>query len=457
MPTLKNWNEQIAFDVAEDRYFAPADVAEVRALVKAAAQRGEAVRVVGARHSTTECMVGRGVVLSMERFDQVRIDASARTATCGAGVSLNRLCAAAKAQGLQPGVVLEFGNFQLGAISGTHANDTSLRREGQFSSFVVGATLVKADGEVLEIGEGRNAELLPYLRSHFGLLGVVCEVTVRLLENRRPFRIENESLDLDHFLSHFGDEVRRLRASYDQAFGMIFPYSRRLLWQCRTYVEPPGPSLGRLDDWVRRRGINLYKDVLLPLVKAGTDLAPKQLAKLVAKAVVEKPLGLFGHGSYYIDPCDRGIVYEDDDPDFDFYDWVFPEGRWVEMVRAFLELAERFERERGFVLSLPTLVYFVNQDDSSILSRSRHGHTVAVDPTYPHPADPDWKAFRLAFDEVAMRHQGIPHVNKTRGGAVANYARACDPEALAAFLAKRRELDPAGIFVNDFYREMFSL
>jgi hypothetical protein len=80
---------------------------------------------------------------------------------------------------------------------------------------------------------------------------------------------------------------------------------------------------------------------------------------------------------------------------------------------------------------------------------------MAVDPTYPDPEDEGWKAFRQEFNDVAMALGGIPHINKTRGGAIDHFVKAHDPEAVKAYLAKRQEFDPKDLFLNDFFKTLF--
>jgi FAD/FMN-containing dehydrogenase len=318
--------------------------------------------------------------------------------------------------------------------------------------------LVTPDGGLREISETQDAHLLPFIRSHFGLFGVVCEITLRVFKNQ-PLLISYEAVEAEHFLESFSDQLRRLKAAHDQVFGMLFPHSRKLLWQCRKFVEPDHPPnvLERLTSAIQSKGINVFKDVLLPLVKAGTPKHSPHFADLLSRAVIELPMGVFSHGSYMIDPCDRGIIYRETDPHFDFYDWVFPEDRWCEMIRAFLDLEAIFRQDRRFSLPLPTLIYFIKHDQASLLSRSRSADMIAVDPTYPDPDDEDWKAFRLEFNKIAMSHGGVPHINKTHDGAVNHFAASIDADTLQLFLQKRREFDPKDLFLNDFFRRMFSI
>lgn len=229
MPTLINWNHEIGFDVADDQFKTPTQVSDVQAIVKQAFEGNQPVTVVGALHSTTECMVGAGVVIAMKNMDHVlAVDPERLTVTVEAGVSLHQLCSHLKEIGLQPPVILEFGNFQIGAISGTHANDTSITREAQFSSFVLGVKLVTPTGDLMEISETQNVEYLPAIRSHFSMFGVVCDVTLRVFKNQ-PLRLSIKTTDVDSFLAGFVGELRALKADSDQLFGMLFPHTGKLL------------------------------------------------------------------------------------------------------------------------------------------------------------------------------------------------------------------------------------
>jgi FAD/FMN-containing dehydrogenase len=380
------------------------------------------------------------------------------TATVEGGVSLRELCAHLKASGLQPPVILEWGNFYIGAISGTHANDTSMNRSAQFSSFVLGVKLVAPTGEIMEISESQNAEYLPAVRSHFGMLGVVCEVTMRIFKSQ-PLQMSFQVAEIGGFLDNFGRELQALKAGYDQVFGMLFPTSGKLLFQRRKFVDSASPRSDSPRTQVENKDIiALFGDLFLPLVKALTALQlPAAVAAPLNKVLIDLPLRRIRDSTYTIDPCDRGVIYEDEDPNFEFYDWVFPEEKWCDMVRAFLQLSDRFRREHNFILLMPVAVYFLKQDQSSLLSRSRNGNMIAVDPEYPDPADPTWKAFRLAFNEIALLHGGVPHINKTRGGAISNLTKIHDPESIRCFLQIRKQLDPKDLFLNDYFRTLFGI
>jgi L-gulonolactone oxidase len=459
MPTLKNWNDEVQFDVADERFKTPTKISDVQTIVEQAYEQDQKVTVTGAMHSTTECMVGNGIIIAMKNMNRIlSLDQEKLTVTVQGGVTLRQLCAYLKERGLQPPVVLEWGNFQIGAISGTHANDTSMSRGAQFSSFVLGVKLVTPTGEITEISEMENPEYLPAIRSHFGLFGVVCEVTVRVFRTQ-PLHVSFQVAQIDPFMDHFKGELQTLKGAYDQVFGVLFPSTGKLLWQCRKFIEsaaprPEGP-LAWIDP-IESRNISLFGSLFLPLVKAGTALHPSApMAGLLNAALVDLPLKIIRHSTYVVDPCDRGVIYREDEPNFEFYDWMFPEDKWCDAIRDFLELSNRFQREKDFFLPLPALIYFVRQDDESLLSRSRNSNMMAVDPEYPDPKEPKWLEFRLAFNEIAVKNGGSPHINKTRAGAVTHFAKLHDQEIIKEYLRIRKQFDPKDLFLNDYFKTMF--
>jgi hypothetical protein len=202
-------------------------------------------------------------------------------------------------------VVLEYGNFQIGTISGTHANDTAIRRSAQFSSFVLGVKLVTPTGEIMEISESRNAEYLSAIRSHFGMLGVVCEVTVRVFKTQ-PLHVSFQVSQIDTFMDNFAIELQALEGPNDQVFGMLFPTTGKLVWQCRKFLDPTIPRPDSPTAWldpIESKNIILFGDLFLPLVKAVTAPRPSiAMAEPINNAMVDLLLKVIPHSRYTIDP-----------------------------------------------------------------------------------------------------------------------------------------------------------
>lgn len=457
MPSLANWNNEIKFDVPDAKFKKPSSISEVQTIIKDANAKNAKVKVIGAMHSITPCFVGSDIILSNEKMNKVlSIDKTNLTVTVQAGVSLHQLCGYLKPLGYQPPVVLEWGNFHFGAVSGTHANDSSLSDGAQVSSFVVGVKLVKGNGELLEISSKQNSQYLAAIRSHFGLFGVVCEVTLRIWP-ARSLLFTYTTQNIDSFLSTFPSQMTTLRTTSDQAFALLFQNIDTILIQHRKFVDPKQHPPHPLTNSLESKAINLFTSLVLPATQAlaGLPLSAHH-AEALSNFLIKGPLDALRGSEFIINPNDRGILYAEDDPDFEFHDWAFPEDNWPGMVRAYRQLLERFREEKDFLITLPTIVYFIKQDINSLLSRSRNSNMVVVDPEHHDPRDPRWKEFRRAFGELAIQHGGIPHINKTVEAAVLWYAKACDQKALREYLDLRKQFDPKDMFLNDFFKEMFA-
>lgn len=457
MPSLANWNNEIKFDVPDAKFKKPSSISEVQTIIKDANAKNAKVKVIGAMHSITPCFVGSDIILSNEKMNKVlSIDKTNLTVTVQAGVSLHQLCGYLKPLGYQPPVVLEWGNFHFGAVSGTHANDSSLSDGAQVSSFVVGVKLVKSNGELLEISSKQNSQYLAAIRSHFGLFGVVCEVTLRIWP-ARSLLFTYTTQNIDSFLSTFPSQMTTLRTTSDQAFALLFQNIDTILIQHRKFVDPKQHPPHPLTNSLESKAINLFTSLVLPATQAlaGLPLSAHH-AEALSNFLIKGPLDALRGSEFIINPNDRGILYAEDDPDFEFHDWAFPEDNWPGMVRAYRQLLERFREEKDFLITLPTIVYFIKQDTNSLLSRSRNSNMVVVDPEHHDPRDPRWKEFRRAFGELAIQHGGIPHINKTVEAAVLWYAKACDQKALREYLDLRKQFDPKDMFLNDFFKEMFA-
>ncbi|KAM0710665.1 hypothetical protein Q7P35_001403 [Cladosporium inversicolor] len=251
--------------------------------------------------------------------------------------------------------------------------------------------------------------------------------------------------------------METLRSTSDQAFALLFQNIDTILIQHRKFVDPKQHPPHPLTNSLESKAINLFASLVLPATQAlsGLPLSVHH-AEALSNFLVKGPLDALCGSEFIINPNDRGILYAEDDPDFEFHDWAFPEANWPDMVRAYKLLLERFRKERDFLITLPTIVYFIKQDTSSLLSRSRNSNMVVVDPEHHDPRDPRWKDFRRAFGELAIQHGGIPHINKTVEAALLWYAKACDQRALREYLDLRKEFDPKDMFLNDFFREMFA-
>ena len=167
----------------------PSDTEQAAEVVRACAEAGTAVVARGAGTSLVGGPVplAGGVVLSLDRLTQLEIDVPNTVAVAGAGVITRQLDEAANAHGLM--YPPDPASVELSTIGGNVAcNSGGLRcvKYGVTADYVVGLTVVLADGQVLRLGGRLRKRSSGYRLLHLfvgseGTLGIVTEVVVKLV------------------------------------------------------------------------------------------------------------------------------------------------------------------------------------------------------------------------------------------------------------------------------------
>ena len=172
------WNQ--AYDRRPLAMARCADVDDVRRCVEFARRHALPVAIRGGGHSYAGFGVADGALqVDLGAFDRVSIDAQRRIASVGGGTRIKQLLAASYAHGLitPMGACGEVGVAGLALAGG----DTAARGlYGTACDNIIGAQIVTADGDVLELGPDRNADLFWAVRGGGGNFGVVTRLDLQL-------------------------------------------------------------------------------------------------------------------------------------------------------------------------------------------------------------------------------------------------------------------------------------
>lgn len=183
------------FTAAPSLIFLPQSTDEVSLFLKICNERGIAVVPSGGRtgYSAGATALAGEVVLSLERLNKILdVSPDARTMTCQAGVKTEAVIEEAKKHGLFYGVdFASKGSSHIGGNAATNAGGIRVIRYGNTRQWVIGLTVVLADGTILRL----NGELLKNqtgydIRHLFigseGTLGVIVEVILKLESQPGP-------------------------------------------------------------------------------------------------------------------------------------------------------------------------------------------------------------------------------------------------------------------------------
>ncbi|GAB3811795.1 D-arabinono-1,4-lactone oxidase [Tessaracoccus terricola] len=392
---FRNWSGSMSF-TARTRA-RPRDEDDVVHLVRRAAQSGQVVRPVGSGHSSTPLVATDDVLVSLEDLSGVLAhDSDAGTATVGPGTGLADLGRELHDVGL---ALENYGDVDYQAIAGALGTGThgTGERLGNLSSNLVGGRLVTGSGEVVAFGvdggEPEDSDLVRAAQVSLGALGIWTSLTLRVVPAYELHR-QNFMTHVDWVLEHFDE----LAARYRHVDFYWYPRSDEA--QVRVLDEP-----GRL---------------------AGLE--------------VEGTLKTEQRGhSYDILPNSRDLR-------FDEMEFMFERAHGLEVFREVRErVKQRHRRNVGWRVLVRTVA-----PDAAMLSNAHHRDTMTI--ALLQNAELPHEAYFADMEPLFLAHDGRPHWGKKHTRVAADL-RPMYPE-WDRFGELRRELDPEGVFLGDYLREL---
>jgi FAD/FMN-containing dehydrogenase len=215
----KVWN--LAYDRHPLAMARCADLDDVRRCVDFARQHALPIAIRGGGHSYAGLGVADGgIQIDLAAFNAVKVDRDRRIASVGGGARIRELLTATLAEGL----VTPMGSCGSVGVAGLAlaGGDTAARGlHGTACDNIVGAQLVTAEGETLELGPGQHEDLFWAIRGGGGNFGVVTRLDFRLFPVLTSYNAEFNFgwSDIGGAVRVFGDLVREtpdeVRAFFD--------------------------------------------------------------------------------------------------------------------------------------------------------------------------------------------------------------------------------------------------
>ena len=427
----------------------PRHTADIIAVLADPEKYPSPIRPVGSNHSTTRCAVAdKGTVMEMTNMNRI-IEIGPNTVTAEAGALYIDVAQELLRHHLQFYVNVELGNLTVGSAACGGTKDASMPGEfGQVSSYVVGMKVVTPAGELLEVTE-EEPELLQIMRSSYGLLGVVYEVTFRV-KPLKPMAVKHETYSVDEFDQRLPALIKR----QESMMLYLFPFQsevtvefrregrddgspNRLLWQLRNYVwKTVGPGFAAFIT------NSIPSKVIRYFLVDGFNRLTQLLLNLVLK-------------DRNTIPSDQIIRYPEQGgaSAYTFSLWAFPEESYGRVLRAYFKFCQEYYRQQGYRCNMLNVGYRINRDTSSLFSYSYHGTVITLDPV--STGDPGWDEFLVAYNDFCSANSGIPLFNQTKG-ITPQQARRAFGDHLATFRKYRRRFDPSDRLLNPYFRELLA-
>jgi hypothetical protein len=346
---------------------------------------------------------------------------------------------------------IEIGNMTLGAAACCHSKDALDGIEfGQVSSYVTKIKWVTPDGSLAEASEADSPDELRFVRSSYGLCGIVYEVTFRI----KPI----EALHFT-YLPRPVDELTDSEVGnlLDTSEGLVcWTVGRTCVFQQRKRIDDPG-IFGPLLSAARRRLWNFgdahAAHFIDQFITQKTLRDAVQTSGFDVTNFLYSTLHLFG-GITLLAP-DKTIDYRDTPRSarYAFTFWAFPRAQWLTTLRAYLDFTAQHFKATGFRCNMPLGAYHIRRDTNSILSYTYEQEIFSIDPIHSSTDDTAWHEFLKKFNDFAFERNGIPLLNQSPF-VERKHVEAAYGQRWTDFAKWVRTKDPQGRMLNPFFAEL---
>ncbi len=382
------------------RVVQPSSLADLRRAVLDAASHNETVRVAGAGHSFAPLCATGGTLLDLSLLAGIeRIDPATGNATIWAGTRLFNLGAPLLEAGR---ALLNQGDIDRQALAGAVSTGThgTGRKYGSFSSAVRAVEVMRADGELVTIDAGDPLRLRAASLA-LGLLGVLTKITLATGPAYK-LREQNAAMSMEECLAIFLDTERARR---NAEFWWLPALDTCVL---KTFVET--------DDE--------------PFREDFPEAAPGTLERYLRPDYVD--------WSWRAYPSQRNTQFVE-------MEYTLPLGEGPAALREIRDLVQEKHPDCTWAVEFRT-----QPGENPLLSPTQGEESATI--SLHQAIEKSHETFFRDAEPIFLAHGGRPHWGKLQY-LTATQIGNLYPE-LPAFEAIRREMDPAGMFVNGYLREL---
>ncbi|MGH2487637.1 MAG: D-arabinono-1,4-lactone oxidase, partial [Ktedonobacterales bacterium] len=311
---------------------------------------------------------------------------------------------------------------------GTHGTGVGF---GTLATQVERLTLVTASGEVVECSDEKQPDIFKAAQVSLGALGVVAEVTLRVVSAKR-LRFQSRRERVDDCLAHL-DEYKRDNAHFEFFW---LPYTRYA--QAKFLNETSAPVTGS-NLWGAFNRIVMENGAYWLLSEA-CRLAPpltRSVSHLSAWGVASVDEVDWSHRVY---ATPRAVRFQE-------MEYNIP----AEQFPAVLAEIRETISQRRFHVHFPVECRFVRGDDIWLSPAYRRDSAYLAVHMY---RGMPYKEYFQAMEAIFRRHDGRPHWGKMHTRTASELA-ALYPH-WEDFRRVRAALDPNGLFLNDYLRRLFA-
>ena len=408
----------------------PAGESDLADIVARASRAGHTVKAVGAGHSFTSTATTTGHLIRMGRLNKMLdVDRQAGTVTVQAGMYISDLNEQLAELGL---AMPNLGDIAYQTISG--AISTSTHGTGRnlpgLAAQVSGMRLVTGDGNILEINEKENPDLLKFAAVGVGALGLISQVTLKVVPAFRLKAVEGAQ-KLDALI----ENLDQLVESNDHFEFFWIPHTKWALTKTNNRTTEPLQTLSKIKHWYSK---TLLENYAFGAVCTLGRLRPQMIPRL-ATALPSTGQTTTVNDSYRIFSSKRIVKFVE-------MEYAIPRefcGEALQRVRQVIET-------KKYNISFPVEVRFTAKDDLALSTATARPTTYIAVHMFKGM---DHTAYFKDVANIMSDYQGRPHWGKMHSLTHRELSQLY-PQ-WDEFLAVRDKLDPQRTFANSYTTQVF--
>lgn len=426
----RNWSGYVECPAA--RVLTPGSAAELAGILRQAVRDGQTVRAAGAGHSFSPLVETDGIILSLDRMQGViAIDAEARVARIQGGTRLWALGGALAEAGF---AMENLGDINVQSVAGatstgTHGTGAAF---GNLATQIVGLKLTTADGSEVNASATENPELFAGGRIGLGSLGVLTELSLRLVPSFR-LKLERGKMHIDDCLAQ-ADAMVAANRSFEFYF---LPHTDVAATKAWNITDEPADKVGWQRYLFETVLENMVLGALCRLAKAAPSFCP-EIARFGSTLVSP---GTQVDPSYSSLSTIRQVRFNE-------MEWALPADRGADALREIRALIAR----REFPLMFPIEYRWVRGDDIWLSpDYARDSVHISVHQYRGMPFD----RYFDSVQAICQNNGGRPHWGKCHSLKAPQLAKLYP--RWDEFLALRERMDPRGLFLTPYLRGLFGV
>jgi FAD/FMN-containing dehydrogenase len=415
---------------------------QIADLIQRANREGSRITIAGARHSMGGHTMSSGnITFDMLPFRHMALDEKSRILTVGAGARWAEIIPYLDARGLAVAVMQANNDFTVGGSLSVNCHGWQPAAP-PISSTVQAIRLITPDGRILRCSPTENAELFSLALGGYGLFGVILEAELRVIPNAF-YRAKSEAVTMADYARRF----RELSTSDDAglAYGRLSvapDFFLRdavitVLRQEKTDRSPANTLTLQKPDMLKRLvfrgsvGSAYGKNLRWRLERRFGETAGALLSR---NQIMNEPSEWFSNRN----PAVTEVLHE----------YFVPQGK----------IAEFVERIRPVLLEqrpdlLNITIREVRKDEVTFLRYAREdvfAFVMLFHQRRDETAEEAMRKLTRTLIDEALACDGTYYLPYRPHATREQFHRAY-PMA-TEFFARKRQLDPTGVFANEFFR-----